>query len=124
MSESSTAPVIKKPLLSDTLYNYLKKLVTIGLPALGTLYFVLSGVWNLPNPEGVVGSLAAVTAFLGSFLHLSTASYTATQTPVVGDLVVEDHPTEDGKKILVAHLDSDPQTVAGMDKATFNIKPQ
>jgi Putative phage holin Dp-1 len=123
MSESSTAPV-KKPLLSDTLYNYLKKLVTIGLPALGTLYFALSGVWNLPNPESVVGTIAAVTTFLGGFLHLSTASYTATQTPVVGDLVVEDHPTDSSKKILVAHLDQDAQSVAILDKATFNIKPQ
>lgn len=35
------------------------------LPALGTLYAALGAIWGWPYLEGVTGSVAAVTTFLG-----------------------------------------------------------
>lgn len=73
MSET-TAPA-PTPLLSNKVYDLLKTLVTIILPGAGTLYFTLAGIWGWPNAEAVVGSIAAVTVFLGLVLGLSTKTY-------------------------------------------------
>ena len=60
---------------SNKLYNFLKYATTIGLPALGTLYFALSTIWGLPYGELVVGTTSALTVFLGTLIGISTASY-------------------------------------------------
>ncbi|MBQ2396430.1 MAG: phage holin [Bacteroidales bacterium] len=45
------------------------------LPAIGTLYFALAGIWGFPYGEEVVGTIAAVDTFLGVILGISTAQY-------------------------------------------------
>ena len=61
--------------LSNKAYDILRDLAQIVLPALGTLYFALAGIWNWPYGEAVVGSIAAVDAFLGALLKLSSMRY-------------------------------------------------
>lgn len=61
--------------LSNKLYDTLKWIAQILLPAAGTLYFALAGIWNWPYPDAVVGTITAVDTFLGVLLGLSTASY-------------------------------------------------
>lgn len=62
-------------MLSNRIYDILKYVALIALPAIGTLYFTLSQVWGLPYGEEVVGTIAAVDTFLGSLLQISTAIY-------------------------------------------------
>lgn len=62
-------------MLSNRIYDILKYVALIALPAIGTLYFTLSQVWGLPYGEQVVGTIAAVDTFLGSLLQISTAIY-------------------------------------------------
>ena len=62
-------------MLSDKLYNILKWIALIFLPAAGTLYFTLSQIWGLPLGEEIVGTIAAVDTFLGVLLGISTAQY-------------------------------------------------
>lgn len=38
------------------------------LPAIATLYAALAGIWGLPYCEEIVGTIAAVTTFLGCFV--------------------------------------------------------
>lgn len=64
-------------LLSDKVYNILKWIALIALPAVGTLYFALANVWGLPYGEQVVGTVTAVDTFLGALLGVSTAAYNA-----------------------------------------------
>lgn len=64
-------------ILSDNAYNALKWITLIALPALATLYFALSEIWPLPYGEEVVGTIAALTTFLGIILGVSTAQYNA-----------------------------------------------
>ena len=45
------------------------------LPALGTLYFVLVKLWGLPYGVEIVGTIAAVDAFMGELLGISTEKY-------------------------------------------------
>ncbi len=61
--------------MSNKTYNRLKFIAQIGLPALGTLYFVLAGIWGFPYGEQVVGTITALDVFLGALLGVSTARY-------------------------------------------------
>lgn len=61
--------------MSNKTYDVLKWIATIVLPALGTLYFALAGIWDFPLGEEIVGTITAIDAFLGVILGISTAAY-------------------------------------------------
>ena len=61
--------------MNDKTYDVLKWIATYLLPALGTLYFALAQIWNLPYGEQVVGSITAIDTFLGVVLGLSPSQY-------------------------------------------------
>ena len=61
--------------LSNKGYDVLKWIAMYLLPAVGTLYFALSGIWGFPYGEQVVGTITAVDTFLGVILGISTATY-------------------------------------------------
>lgn len=56
-------------------YDCLKFIAQIVLPALGTLYFALAAIWNLPYAEQIVGTITAIDTFIGTILHISTSKY-------------------------------------------------
>lgn len=62
-------------ILSDKTYSLLKWIALILLPALGTLYFALAGIWGLPFGEQIVGTIIAIDTFLGAILGISTNNY-------------------------------------------------
>lgn len=64
--------------MSNKLYDVLKWIALIALPALGTLYFALAGIWNLPYGEQVVGTIVALETFIGTILGISSAQYKKT----------------------------------------------
>lgn len=61
--------------LSNKVYDVLKWAALYLLPALGTLYFAMAGIWEWPYGEQIVGSITAVDTFLGVILGLSNAKY-------------------------------------------------
>ena len=61
--------------VSNTVYDILKYIALIVLPALGTLYFALAKIWGFPYGEEIVGTITAVDAFLGALLKISTDQY-------------------------------------------------
>lgn len=65
--------------MPDKAYNILKWIAAILLPALGVLYFTLSGIWGLPYGEQIVGTITAVDLFLGVLLGISTNAYNKTK---------------------------------------------
>ena len=60
---------------SNKVYDVLKYITQIGLPAIGTLYFTLSNIWGFPYAEEVVGTISAIVTFLGILLGISSAKY-------------------------------------------------
>lgn len=66
---------MKNLILSDKTYSLLKWIALILLPALGTLYFALAGIWELPFGEQIVGTITAIDTFLGAILGISTNNY-------------------------------------------------
>lgn len=77
MSENvpENAPQSDSPLINDAVYDNLKFLAQVVLPGLGTLYFALSQTWGWAYGEQVLGTIAALDAFLGLFLVKAKQSY-------------------------------------------------
>lgn len=63
--------------MSNELYDILAIIGRLILPALGTLYFALAKIWQLPLAEEIVGTIAAVTTFLNSVLKVKSDAYFA-----------------------------------------------
>lgn len=62
-------------MLTNKTYDVLKWIAQLLLPAMGTLYFALAGIWGFPYGEQVVGTITAVDTFLGVILGISSAQY-------------------------------------------------
>jgi hypothetical protein len=103
--------------MNSKLYDRLKFIAQILLPALGTLYAALAAIWGLPAVEEVTGTVLAVDTFLGGLLHLSAASYSGTAK---GTLAVQE--TEQGK-LFHLELDGDPEyDLEGKDRVVFKVE--
>lgn len=60
---------------NNKVYDTLKEIALTVLPALSVLYLALAGLWGLPYPQQVSGTIMAIDAFLGALLHVSTKQY-------------------------------------------------
>ena len=63
--------------LSNKVYDVLKYVVTIGLPAVTTLWLTLASIWGFPYAEPIGATLGAITVFLGALIGVSSAKYKA-----------------------------------------------
>lgn len=62
--------------LNDKLYNILKWICMIVSPALCTLLVTLTSLWGWAIPiEAIVGTITAVTTFIGVLIGISTYNY-------------------------------------------------
>ncbi len=68
--------------ISNKTYDILKWITQLLIPAMGTLYFALAGIWGFPYGEEIVGTLTAIDTFLGVVLHISTNTYNKTQDAI------------------------------------------
>lgn len=68
--------------MSNKVYDVLKWIAMYLLPAVGTLYFALAGIWGLPYGEQIVGTITAVDTFLGVILGISNSKYKKTEKDV------------------------------------------
>lgn len=61
--------------LNNKVYDVLKWLVLIVLPACSGLYAALAGVWGWDYTEQVTTTISAVALFIGALIGVSSASY-------------------------------------------------
>lgn len=59
----------------NSVYDKLKWVAQLLLPALATLYLAIAKFWNLPYPEAISGTIMAIDTFLGAILQISTNNY-------------------------------------------------
>lgn len=113
--------LITNKILSNTQYDWSKRLVQVVLPASGSAYFALGNVWGLPATEEVVGTLAIVATFLGAVLGVSNANYRAQGIGYDGDAVVVTD--EGGMRTVMLELGDNPETVLeNNDEMRFKIR--
>lgn len=67
---------------TNKLYDRLKWITQILIPAMATLYFALAGIWGFPYGEQIVGTLTAIDTFLGVLLGISNHQYKKEQTMI------------------------------------------
>lgn len=61
--------------MSNKVYDVLKYIAQIVLPALATFYVAIAGLWKLPYSEAISGTIMAFDALLGACLMISSANY-------------------------------------------------
>jgi hypothetical protein len=104
-------------MITGKLYNNLKFLAQIVLPALATLYVTLAGLWGLPATEAVVGTIVAFDTFLGVLLQISASNYNSSTAQ--GTLNI--HDSGEGK-MFDLHLEGDPELeLEGKDRIVFKV---
>lgn len=62
-------------MIPNKVYDVLKHVCVIGIPALSTLYSSLAATWNLPFAEQIPQTLSAVALFLGMCMKISESEY-------------------------------------------------
>lgn len=61
--------------MNNKVYDILKYIALIALPAIGALYFALAGIWGFPYGEQIVGTISAIDTCLGVLLGISANKY-------------------------------------------------
>lgn len=61
--------------LNDKLYDILKWITMIVIPAMATAYVGLASVWAWPFADEVAKTAAVICTLLGALLGISTAEY-------------------------------------------------
>lgn len=105
-------------MITGKLYDYLKWACQVVLPAVGALYVALAGLWGLPSPEEVAGTILAVVTFLGVILGISQVSYKKNVSE--GIMYVNEGEEKTTFRLAVDDVD----VLPGMQEARFRIKPE
>ena len=105
--------------MSNEVYDILKRLAQLGLPAFGALYFGLSQIWGLPYGEEVVGTVAVVNTFLGVLLGYSSASFRASGAAFDGEATYQ---LEGDNPNVHLVLKDDWDVLTNQDRITFKVK--
>ena len=66
---------VRRMKLNDKVYDILKWIVMICLPAVTTAYVGLAAIWGFPYAEEVAKTSAVICTLLGTLLGISTAQY-------------------------------------------------
>lgn len=114
-----TLPKTSFMIMNEKVYDYLKAFAQVYLPALGTLYFAVAGIWSLPSAQEVVGTIVAVDACLGTVLTLSGHVYDKSGAGLAGTMDIVQDP--EGKKTFSLNLNGDPQNLVNADTITFKV---
>lgn len=61
--------------LNDKVYDILKWIAIIVLPALAVLYFTLAKIWGLPYGAEIPATINAIAVFIGALIGISQINY-------------------------------------------------
>lgn len=87
--------------LNSKVYDILKWVTMIVLPALATAYVGLSAIWGWPYADEIAKTTAVICTLLGALLGISTASYYKDgeqEDPFDEDKYWDDDPEEEEQK--------------------------
>ena len=107
-------------IFSNKIYDKLKFLAQIALPAFGTLYAAVSGTWGWPNTEEVVGTVVAVDFFLGTLLGISTKQYEKSDAAYDG-VFVDTGTDEEGVRQLQLDVSRNPDALLEKDRVVLKV---
>lgn len=108
-------------MITGKLYDYLKWLAQVLLPAFGALYIALAALWDLPKPQEVAGTVLAIDTFLGVILGISQVVYAKSDARFDGTMDVQT--VGDKKTVQMAFNDQDQleAVVGGKKEVLFKV---
>lgn len=106
--------------MPSKVYNFVKYLVLIVLPAVSTLWVIVANAWNWDYMTNVSVTLTAVTAFLGSLVGISSKNFNNSDEKYYG--VIEVEATEEGSIIHGQVFNEDPTGGTLNDKNEIVMK--
>lgn len=111
MSDSTndrTTSGSQTPTLSNTMYDRLKYVALVLLPAFSALYFGLGQIWGFPKIEEVIGTVAVLDTVLGMLIRKSNQEYKNSDERFDGSIDAVD---DEGDKIYEVKVDGNPDEV-------------
>jgi Putative phage holin Dp-1 len=102
--------------MSSKLYDILKGIALIWLPALATFWWTLGGIWDLPYTEQVIGTIVALDTLLGVVVKSVSKSY---KPPLDGKLIVDD--SNPDKVTATFDIATKPEDMIGKDRVTVAV---
>lgn len=61
--------------MNNKVFDFIRFIGEIVLPALGALYFGIAKIWGFPYGQEIVGTLAVITTFIGAIVGVSRKKY-------------------------------------------------
>lgn len=107
-----------KPLLGDKIYNVVKNGAMVVLPALSAFYYALATIWGWPEPEKVVGTLAALNVFLGVVAVVAKVLYDKSGAGFDGTVDLQH---VDGQKTVVMDIQTHPEDMLSQKTVTLKV---
>lgn len=108
-----------KPIVGNRVYDILKWMVQIALPATATAYFAIAEIWGLPSAMQVVGTITAITTLLGALLGISSYQYVHSGAKFDGTMKVNGR--MGGGEVYNLELDKEPEDLAKMKELVFKV---
>lgn len=62
-------------IFSNKVYDVLKYVSLVVLPAIATLYLTISNIWGLPYGSEIAATITAIDTLLGALLGISSQKY-------------------------------------------------
>jgi hypothetical protein len=106
-------------LLTNQVYDIIKNVVIIVIPALSTFYLTIAKLWGLPGAEAVVGTLGAVALLLGSLLKLSKRSYDVSDEKYDGEIILKT--TEQGRVVQRVEANGTFDEIAAKGEVLYKV---
>lgn len=104
---------------NNKVYDTLKYISQIVLPALGALYYGLGDIWSFPKVTQVVGTISIIATFLGVILGLSSRAYRNSSERFDGAI---DTVKDGDKTVYSMNVDGDPEKLLEKkDELTFRV---
>lgn len=105
--------------LPSRVYNALKPIVQVVLPAVATLYAGLAVFWSFPMVTEVVGTITLVTTFLGVVLGLSSRTYNNSDAKYDGSMFID---AQDNSVVHTLEVTTDPEVMAQQKEIILKVK--
>lgn len=116
------APPQANTLLSNNVYDKLKQVAQIWLPALAVFYITVAPFWGLPKQEEVAGTIMALDLLLGAMLGVVSRMYANSDARFDGQIVVSPGGISDeGLETTDLNIRLDPSAVSNKNEIVVKV---
>lgn len=105
---------------SNAIYDKLKWVAQVVLPACALFYIAIAPLWGLPKQEEVSGTIVAGDLLLGTLLGISHLQYKNNDARFDGQITV--HPAEEDGGQAVQLEVPDPSVLLNVDEISVKVK--